>query len=246
MDLPATSSPSMLRAFSLQTRGEETRMWNARVKQHARALARVRRALNTSLTFQGGSSKHSHYLQRLRIGTRFAGVSIRSMSSGDLRAQRASAAALVNHHVHTEVASEAARKSIPFWLQGDAMLQTADKMLERQRLRFDPQVLSALQSFWAAAQRSMQSGGEVNADSLNFRGYTIMMRRIYRLMIEKYDVAESEATIAEDWANDANGADVLNRHALCDSLFEVSCTAPTHSMPAAAWHSWMHHRLTLR
>lgn len=85
-------------------------------------------------------------------------------------AARAAAAAMSSGSVVTEVTDEAQLESLEFWEQGDASLATEEKMRERQALRFDRRVLEVLQAFWEAAQRSLQSGGDVYGDTLHREG----------------------------------------------------------------------------
>ena len=53
-------------------------------------------------------------------------------------------------------------------------------------------MLEALQAFWEAAQRSLQSGGDASAAYLHQEGHAIMLRRIYRVMIKEFDAADCE------------------------------------------------------
>ena len=76
-----------------------------------------------------------------------------------------------------EVIAEASAEdvdNIPMWKQGDAMLATEENMVLRKRLRYDRRVLAVLQLFWEAAQRSLQAGGNVDADALHQEGHAMV------------------------------------------------------------------------
>jgi len=84
--------------------------------------------------------------------------------------------------------------------------------------------LEVLQAFWEAAQRSMQSGADGSASTLSQDGHRIMLKRIYRVMIAKYDETEADEAIAEDWERDAKGAEALTRRRFQDAFFELADT----------------------
>ncbi|KOO27385.1 hypothetical protein Ctob_013451 [Chrysochromulina tobinii] len=124
----------------------------------------------------------------------------------------------------TAVENAADLENVAFWQQGDASLATKEKLAERQALRYHPLVLDALQKYWEAAQRSLQSGGDPSANELHREGHALMLRRIYRVMIKDFDPADCERCIAEDWARDAKGKDTLTRKSFCDAFFELADT----------------------
>ena len=168
-------------------------------------------------------SRHGGYLSKLRAGVKHTAGILRIMGA---RTQAVAAA--------EDERSLAARKNVvtiieegdevPMWQQGDLELATEEKMLERQKLRYDRRVLRVLQQFWEAAQRSLQSGGDAHAADLHKEGHRLMLRRIYRLMIKDFDEAACDASISEDWARDAKGAETLSRKRFCDAFFELADT----------------------
>ncbi|KOO22473.1 hypothetical protein Ctob_001449 [Chrysochromulina tobinii] len=126
--------------------------------------------------------------------------------------------------VVTSVDDAADLEKTEYWQQGDASLATKEKMEARQALRYNKHVLAALQLYWEAAQRSLHSGGDPSANELHQEGHALMLRRIYRVMIKDFDPADCERCIAEDWARDAKGKDLLTRKAFCDAFFELADT----------------------
>ena len=52
---------------------------------------------------------------------------------------------------------------VPYHMQADAALHTAEMIEERLQLRRAPQVINVLQVWWATAQRSEQSGGDTHS-----------------------------------------------------------------------------------
>ena len=138
------------------------------------------------------SSNHDRYMAKLRAGAKHGEAILRSMGF-DTKVKKALTAeeeSMVSGTVTTVVESEADLEKLEMWQQGDASLATEEKMRERQKLRHDRRVLEALQAFWEAAQRSLHSGGDPNANELHQEGHAIMLRRIYRVMIKGYDPEE--------------------------------------------------------
>ena len=170
---------------------------------------------------------HNDYMAKLRMGvkkeTKKESV-LRSLGLANKATALTDEATNImqSGSVVTTVSTEEELENLELWQQGDASLATKEKMMERQKLRHDKRVLEALQAFWEAALRSVQSEGDEVADFLHREGHAIMLRRIYRVMIRKYDPEEAEKAIAEDWKNDAKGADVLRRKQFCDAFFELA------------------------
>ena len=194
----------------------------------AKSVAAVQVRLKQSALFATGDEKRKgadKYLSTLRSGVKHADTILRMMGtgSGAKRAAQEAAKHIASGDVVLEVSVAEADK-LELWQQGDADLATEEKMRERQALRYDRRVLEVLQAIWEAAQRSMQSGGDGSASTLSKEGHCLMLKRVYRVMIGKYDEAEAERAIAEDWMRDAKGSDSLSRRRFQDAFFELADT----------------------
>ena len=90
-------------------------------------------------------------------------------------------------------------------------------------LRDDPGVKKALSIWWSTAQRSL---GETDANKadvlLDFEAYTAVSRKIYKAMIEEYDVQEAMASAKDDWESDRRGADALDQDLFALAIFELA------------------------
>ena len=58
------------------------------------------------------------------------------------------------------------------------------------------------------------------ARTLTFEGYAMLLRRLYRTMLEDYDPEDAAKTVVDDWRKDAKGADRLSRVDFGNALFE--------------------------
>jgi hypothetical protein len=168
-------------------------------------------------------SSHERYMRLLRAGAKHGDAVVRAFGAKSrTQAMRLEAEAhMASGAVIMEVESAEEVDAIPLWMQGDASLQTEEKLRQRQQLRYDRNVLRVLQKWWEAAQRSLQSGGDLSADTLHEEGHAMMLRRIYRVMIQGYNDDEAAKTIAEDWRNDTKGEAGLSRRRFCDAFFEL-------------------------
>lgn len=172
------------------------------------------------------SATHSVYLQKLRLGTRAAAATneARLTAAAGMMAKQAvtdvaQGAAVVS------VASEAEASQLELWQQGDESLYTAEKLQARMRLRRDRRVGAALQMWWETAQQSYDDG-DPQAGTIAFEGYARMHRRLYRVVLKKFDADDAARSIEVDWSKDTKGREgaLLSRVDFYDSLFEV-CAA---------------------
>ena len=62
---------------------------------------------------------------------------------------------------------------------------------------------------------------DVSAHEIVKAQYVVMMKKLYKVMIEEYDEDDAIACAEEDWETDAKGAASLNREAFCHAIFEV-------------------------
>ena len=111
--------------------------------------------------------------------------------------------------------------SVAFWEQGAASMYTNEAIVKRAEARHDPGVLDILHTWWETARRSLLLGV---GSPMEKRGYTMMMRKIYRVVIEEYDEEDATACAEEDWEKDAKGETTLSREMFGDALFELADT----------------------
>ena len=225
--LSSASKPSLqLSGHRVIAQGKSLAAMLARLKTSA-ALTQPPAAVDerrSSMACSGqGRATRSKYLQTLRNGVKSAPVARALTAHLQVRLEaEASQQALESGAVVHTVTNELELASIEYWKQGDASLAAEEKMAERQALRYNRKLLEVLQAFWEAAQRSLQSGGDVSASHLHREGHAIMLRRIYRVMIKDFDPVDCEMSIADDWRRDSKGHDSLSRKAFCDAFFELA------------------------
>ena len=108
---------------------------------------------------------HSEYLTKLRCGMRTRIMQHHRFVAGTA----ASAAAAMSAGVAvTEVESIDSLAELEYWKQGDASLATAEKLREREALRFDRRVVSELNSIWQVVVGSycrLAEGASVDAST---------------------------------------------------------------------------------
>ena len=164
------------------TAGRRGELW-----KRAKVLSKIHIRLQTAGPLSVAPEKqhlhqtHQGYLNKLRVGVRvIAGGSALTGLLNDSRAnaQAAEAEYLIRSgKVVAEVTEEDAG-NLESWQQGDVTMYSKENLTRRLALRRDPRVVAALQTFWEAAQRSVQSDGDKAADALPFEGYAVMMNRI--------------------------------------------------------------------
>ena len=176
-----------------------------------------------------GQQRHRDYLKRLRRGVNIitvleSGVVRREAMAKSLDAENQ--AAIASGSVIMQAASAAELEAIPLWMQGNESLNTSEVLRQRMALRYDKRVLEVLQMFWETALRSTvpieEGGGDTRAEGITYEGYGMMLARVYRVMIKDCDDDDLEQSIEVDWQHDAKGAELLNRKAFCDSMFELA------------------------
>ena len=195
-------------------------------------------------------TRHGQYLAKLRAGVKNM-IAVSSMMrevqvKKAVEAQRADAAV---QGVTTTVADQAALKALSRWQQGDSSMYTAEMVQNRMRLRMHPKVTTGLHAFWTVAlasacndegdgysedegDRGQTDEGKTGDDSdwprartLTFDGYAMLLRRLYRTMVEDYDPEDAAKTVVDDWRKDAKGEERLSRVDFGNALFEY---APLH------------------
>ena len=144
-----------------------------------------------------------------------AGFTRRYRTGSRLRAQEtdAKAAGVVTELEACEV--------VPFHLQGDREMYSCENLRERERLRTNPEVVEAMHLWWVTALNSIHSAGS-DAHALSREQYTLMMRKMYKLLIEEHDEVEVLASAEQDWERDSHGAATLTREGFMDAMYEFA------------------------
>ena len=117
-------------------------------------------------------NRHADYLHSLRSGVK------RQAKLLNAFAESASERRAKDAFEEAQVALEAG-------IDGDAELQTREAFSKRFALRNSPLVREALQAFWEAALRSMQSGGDADISYVDETGYALLFFRVYRTLMEE-------------------------------------------------------------
>ena len=178
-----------------------------------------------SLGGQLSSGTHSQYLGTLRRG-------FKKRIAQHHRFVAATAANAISDEntgkAITMVTSKKEIEELEYWKQGDASLATAEKLVEREALRFDRRVMNELNAFWEVVMNSYCRCGDEAVDpfmeSLPQEAHAMMMKRIYRIMLRAYDEDDAKITIADDWKSDAKGKASITRKEFGDALFELADT----------------------
>lgn len=139
-----------------------------------------------------------------------------------VKAQQRLAVDLARGTAQTEVATAEALQALPFWVQGDADLNTQAALEARARLRKMPAINHELHKWWETAQRSMQSAGDSTRDELSRDEYIRLSRLLSKAMIPDFDSKEAQQAAVEDWASDASSEGHMPRGRFMDAIFEVS------------------------
>lgn len=88
----------------------------------------------------------------------------------------------------TNVQNQKELQAMPFWMQGDASLQTHEVLKERTKLRRHPDVVEQLQLWWETAQRSMRDvhGPGYQAAAVTRDEYIGVSRRLSKARIDAH------------------------------------------------------------
>ncbi len=104
-------------------------------------------------------------------------------------------------------------------LCADLQINSPESVQARLGLRTHPVVLEALESWWDTALRSMASeqreasklgSSGVAPRELNRSQYMLIMRKIFKAMMNEWDEGDAMATAEEDWEHDRRGMDTLS------------------------------------
>lgn len=180
-------------------------------------VAFVRESLETAPCLQrpaDASSAHSHYLTKLRTGAFFFARLEQSKTDSRTRKriQQTQPSGVVTEVQDSQQASE-----LELWQQGDAAMYQDEAIAKRLKMRRDPRVRAVLDLWWLTAKRGESAGTEDDLDSgVGFDLYSMMMRRVYRVMLATYDEADARTQIGNDWIEDVQGKSELTYRTFCD------------------------------
>lgn len=174
------------------------------------------------------NSKHNNYLKSLRNGVH----AMARLESSDVLVQQAQKQVqqsaredVMSGKVITEVTTQAQADELEIWQQGNLDMYEDEAVQKRLKLRRDHRVRNELQTWWLTVLRGEGKGVDEpdNPDAVvDFERYSMMMRRLYRIMLSRFDEADATKQIANDWLEDTKGASALNRKSLGDALFQLA------------------------
>ena len=111
----------------------------------------------------------------------------------------------------------------------DLKINSPESVQRRMDLRTHPLVVEALDAWWQTAESSMEeqykaapAGVKPRVGELQQEQYVIIMRKISKALLEKYDEEEADATAREDWESDRRGHDFLDAELFKDGIFELA------------------------
>jgi hypothetical protein len=140
----------------------------------------------------------------------------------EVKVARNAREAALNRRAQTEVKSLEELDKLPFWMQGDAHLNTDSAIHARAQLRRHPAIMTQLQLWWETAQRSMQQGrgsGYV-ASTVTRDEYIKVSRLLSKAMMEQFSPVDAQRAAEEDFDIDAAGGETLSREQFMDAIFE--------------------------
>jgi hypothetical protein len=102
--------------------------------------------------------------------------------------------------------------------EGDAFIQ---RRLERDRIRYDPDVAAVLQVWWYTAVGAPSTSSE---PLLSRRRYVSIRRRLYKALYEVYDPEDAQRAAEQEWARDSNrgAAAGIDQQTFEDGLFDLA------------------------
>ena len=129
-------------------------------------------------------------------------------------------------------------------LVADLKVNTPESIQARLGLRSHPRVIEALDGWWSAACRSMRREREQQqlpelppSPSLDEAQYTLIMKKIFKAMVEKWDAADASATASEDWEHDRRG-----QVCTCTCARTCAMCIPHAHAPLPFGEGWEHDR----
>ena len=128
----------------------------------------------------------------------------------------------------TEVKSAKEAREIPLELQGNDDLYSDKAVEERQKLRYHPRILKALEKFWDTAKASDERsalGGSVedHISCVRKQAYVQMSMKLYKVCVEDWDEKEAYQNACNEWLEDTRETpDYLSREKFEDAIFGVA------------------------
>jgi hypothetical protein len=208
----------------------------AKVRTFAQALGSIRTCIQRAVKppqspRKGHSIKiHSEYIGKLRQGVKSgAAAAAFDLTATARQAAEEAEQLMATGGIVTSVEDAADLEKVEYWQQGDANLATKENMEARKALRYHKVVLEALQIYWEAAQRSLQSGGDSSADELhqdcrNTRG---------RVLIRSNQTQSISCTMTDETHRGGCSTSVLIRRNQSQSVAPDEAFAA--STPKLAW-----------
>ena len=170
---PASASAALEMKHPVSPMADKTfhKVHWAKVRTFAQALRSIRTCIQRAVKppqspRKGHSIKiHSEYIGKLRQGVKSgAAAAAFDLTATARQAAEEAEQLMATGGIVTSVEDAADLEKVEYWQQGDANLATKENMEARKALRYHKVVLEALQIYWEAAQRSLQSGGDSSAD----------------------------------------------------------------------------------
>ena len=137
-----------------------------------------------------------------------------------------------------------ADENAAYWEQGDVTLHTRELWDLRMALHTHPDVVAELHRWWIMLVRTFHESARPQVGrvpkptpvwaGLTGRDYTKLQLRLYKALIEPFDMRDAKACAKLDWHSDRHGEPTMGRLAVYDSLFQLTdlWSAPLLSAPA--------------
>ena len=203
--------------------------WRSRtLESWLRLKGKVRSSLEIAQCLQAGAGSHKIYLNKLRMGVRMSAT----LDQSDVlqkQKRKSIQRQITTKGVVTEVTDEKQAAELEMWQQGDVTMYEDAAIEKRLKLRHDPRVRESLEAWWQALLQAPCADSEddelvqgASEAFVDFAQYSTMMRRVYRVMLARFDEADAKNQIASDWEEDAKGKSRLSRKLFCDALFQLA------------------------
>ena len=232
----------------------------------AGGLQLIQNAATSRGVLEAVSSGHVGYLDKLRSGLQAHRSAARQHQANKAfrmikREQQQAAISVSTGSVVVE--RDIVEAEVHYSRQGDLSMSTLESLAQRAALRQDPLIIGELHRWWEAAMHSVQhskarSGQVLSAatsgpkgcaltsdamqnamsQELDKQGYMVMMRRVYRHLMDDYDEGEIDQSICDDWEQDCRGAGILAMENFMDAHFEL-CDTWTRTIDAHEYKRWL-------
>jgi len=108
-------------------------------------------------------------------------------------------------------------------VQGDETLNSSEAFVQRQRIKREAIVRTVLGKWWAVAL-AMARRSRPGCTSLDFDTYESIYHSLFLQIVgpEDYDADEADESVAEEFANDAEGELEMSQAQFTDGMFEMA------------------------